>query len=197
MPGKCRCLLEIIMNTDITSAMTLVFIKRNAHLMGITVLLLMSLLLSGCETVPRGKQMFPGTLISLKDGNEIHFAKEVQYVSGVAEMTANNPRTGETFTGRCSLMGTNGSQTSGTVVNGLDISYVKTTTATTKYVLRGVVKGNKGTVIEICIQIDEGPPLIGTGEAKDNKGGRYQVQYPTGPIFIVPATPAPASTWAN
>lgn len=143
------------------------------------------LLLSACaatQTVPTGPVMIPGRLYSLKDGTALEFA--VERSSGQGIMTAFNAVTGERFTGTYSAIITEGGGTEQSVASnfwGQVGPTVTKTTAATRAAGRGVLRGDKGTVISITVEIKPSyDPRInpsGFGDGVDNHGVKYQVQF--------------------
>lgn len=147
--------------------------------------ILISILLAGCQS------MLPGKLYSLQDANVMDF--EIQTSYGTGDMTAYNHKTGERFTGQytgtykgggtaTSLGGgrySGSSYSSGTIsqhsgrVSSTATTFIPPSDATA----RGVLMGDKGTVIELYMEIRPGIVPKGHGEGIDNHGNRYQVQF--------------------
>ncbi|MBU2551878.1 MAG: hypothetical protein KKB20_25940 [Proteobacteria bacterium] len=145
---------------------------------------LLTLLAAGCAVAPpapTGPIMIPGHMFSLKDGTEFTFA--IERSSGTGIMTARNLATGEEFTGNYTAMLVNGGVSTGTYKNawGTDTGTVTTNTAATRGVGKGILRGNKGTVISISMDIKPSyDPRInpsGFGEGTDNHDLKYQVQF--------------------
>lgn len=142
-------------------------------------------LLSACASGPRqeaGPVMIPGRIYCLKDGAELQFA--IERSSGLGSMTAFNPVTGERFTGTYSAMITEGGGVEqSTVANnwGTTTGTVNTVKAATKAEGRGILRGDKGTVINLRMDIrpsyDARINPSGFGEGTDNHGLGYQVQF--------------------
>lgn len=142
-------------------------------------------LLAGCATGPQpvsGPVMIPGRIYCLKDGAELQFA--IERSSGQGMMTALNPVTGERFTGTYSAMVTEGGGVEqSTIANnwGTTTGTVSKTTLATKAIGRGVLRGDKGTVISLTMDIKPSyHPAInpsGFGEGTDNNGLKYQIQF--------------------
>lgn len=143
------------------------------------------LLFAGCAVAPpraTGPVMIPGRIYSLKDGTALDFAIERSNGQGI--MTAFNPVTGERFTGTYSAIITEGGQVEqSTATNfwGQVGPTVQKTTTATKAAGRGVLRGDKGTVINLRVDIKPSyHPQInpsGFGDAEDNNGQKYQVQF--------------------
>jgi hypothetical protein len=145
-------------------------------------LALMAFILAGCAG-----GMIPGKLYSLGDAITLEF--QIEKSRGTGIMTATNPATGEKFTGQ--YTGTyKGGGTTHTQVDTFDPTkrmtndnmpgqgYTATShTAPTEATARGVLMGDKGTVIELSFEIQPGFKPHGHGEGQDNKGKRYQVQF--------------------
>jgi hypothetical protein len=144
-------------------------------------LLLSSLfLLVGCvspDPHPVGS-MLPGKIICLSDGKT--FPMEIQLSSishPTGKMTATDPSTSENFSGtytcmvetktiqdsRPTFLGAQETKTS------LEVSDVVPGVA--------VLVGDKGTVLNIKMTIKAGNPPIGYGNAEDNKGKKYTIQF--------------------
>lgn len=142
-------------------------------------------LLSACASGPppvTGPVMIPGRIYCLKDGSELQFA--IERSSGLGTMTAFNPVTGERFTGTYSAMITEGGGVEqSTMANtwGTTTGTMSTVKAATKAEGRGVLRGDKGTVINLRMDIRPSyHPQInpsGFGEGTDNNGLGYQVQF--------------------
>lgn len=146
--------------------------------------LLLALLIGGCATPPQatGPIMIPGRIYSLSDGTALEFY--VERSSGQGIMTAFNPVTGERFNGTYSAIITEGGATEQSVATnfwGQVGPTVTKTTAATRAAGRGVLRGDKGTVIAITVEIKPSYVLhinpSGFGEGVDNHGVKYQVQF--------------------
>lgn len=144
-------------------------------------------LLTACGT------KLPGKLYSIQDGVTMDFEIERSY--GTGAMFAENRKTGEKFTGQ--YTGTyKGGGTATTMSSGLrrgtttsvergsiyqhsgTISSSSTTfIPPSDATARGILMGDKGTVIELYMEIRPGIVPKGHGEGIDNKGNRYQVQF--------------------
>lgn len=147
--------------------------------------LLLVLLLGACAiplSTATGPIMIPGRLYSLQDGTALEFA--VERSSGQGIMTAFNSVTGERFTGTYSAIITEGGGTEQSVATnfwGQVGPTVTKDTAATRAAGRGVLRGDKGTVISITMEIKPSyDPRInpsGFGDGVDNHGVKYQVQF--------------------
>lgn len=149
--------------------------------------LVVVVLLSACGTT------LPGKLYSLHDGTAMEFQIERSY--GTGGMSAQNLKTGESFSGqytgtykgggtattigRGSYTGSTSNYATGSMyqhsgsVNTTSTTFIPPRDATA----RGVLVGDKGTVIELYMEIRPGIVPKGHGEGIDNKGIRYQVQF--------------------
>jgi hypothetical protein len=99
--------------------------------------------------------MIPGKLYSLIDGSVITCNLEVS--TGQGKIEATNPKTGEVFKGNY------------TVIFVSDIMGRG----------RGMMKGDKGTVIFLTIEFSKGTVWnlpVGYGDGEDNNGLKYQYQ---------------------
>ena len=126
--------------------------------------------------------MIPGRIYSLNDGTALEFA--IERTNGQGIMTAFNPVTGEHFTGTYSAFVIEGGATEQSTAQnfwGQVGPTVTKTTAATRAAGRGVLRGDKGTVISITMDIKPSyHPQInpsGYGDAVDNNGLKYQVQF--------------------
>lgn len=141
--------------------------------------------LSGCAVGPPPQPvvtMIPGRIYCLKDGTELQFA--IERTNGQGSMTATNLTTGERFTGTYSAMVTEGGAVEhSTLANnwGTTTGTVSKTTMATKAVGRGILRGDKGTIISLTLEIKPSyNPAInpsGFGEGTDNHGLVYQIQF--------------------
>lgn len=139
------------------------------------------IILMGCATVkPAQKTMLPGKIYSLKDGTEMTFSVEMAVNSG--EMVAYNPKTGENFNGQYTGIFTGSTVSQSTATNnwGNTSGKVTTVTAPTGAKVKGILRGDKGTVIDCNIDVQPGTrqnPPHGIGEGIDNNGLHYQIQF--------------------
>lgn len=134
--------------------------------------LLLLALLAGCAG-----GMIPGKLFSVSEATTLEF--QIEKSRGTGKMTATNPKTGEKFEGQ--YTGIMHGQRS-TFTTGYNYQTGQTASATsisppTYATARGVLMGDKGTVIELFMEIQPGIKPRGHGDGTDNKGGRYQVQF--------------------
>lgn len=138
-------------------------------------------ILSGCAGTndPYGiGAMLPGRLIALSDGRTLPMQIEITPISHpVGKLTASDPKSGEVFNGSYTCIvgskvvshSTNdfwGGQETG---QSIEVSNVAPCTS--------VLVGNKGTVLNIKMTARAGHPPVGTGDAEDNKGKKYSVQF--------------------
>lgn len=131
---------------------------------------LLTLFLFGCAGA-----MLPGKMYSLKDGVEMNF--EIQTSYGTGSMTAYNPSTGESFTGQYTGTYKGGGYAHGTISGPMKTSTVTMYSPPTEANARGVLKGDKGTVISIYLDIRPGLRPTGHGEGIDNNNVRYQIHF--------------------
>lgn len=156
------------------------------HLIRLAIYFIFVLALTACGTKLLGK------LYSLDDGTAMDF--QIERSNGTGGMFAQNLKTGENFTGQ--YTGTykgggvarttedgsyNGStnRANGTLYqhSGNFRSNKTTFIAPTDATARGVLIGDKGTVIELYMEIRPGIVPKGHGEGVDNNDKRYQVQF--------------------
>ncbi|OPL15718.1 MAG: hypothetical protein AVO39_07090 [delta proteobacterium MLS_D] len=132
----------------------------------------------GCSLprLPDGHvHMRQGKMISLSDGSEMTI--EVQgtrgaiYPEGV--MLAVHPTSGETFRGKYYLVSESSTST-GVVQNKWGTKTGKITTTSENKYLKGVLKGNQGSVLHVDIAVGKQNSNF-YGEATDAKGGKYQI----------------------
>lgn len=148
------------------------------------------IVVSGCGTT---LTTLPGKLYSLGDGAIMEFQIERSY--GTGGIYAQNVKTGESFSGQYtgtykgggtvtsfgsgSYSGSTTSPLTGTMyqhsgqANSTSTTFIPPRDATA----RGVLVGDRGTVIELYMEIRPGIVPKGHGEGIDNKGNRYQVQF--------------------
>lgn len=111
-----------------------------------------------------------GRMYELRDGTQLEF---VIYTStGNGKMTAKHPKTGEVFEG----------EYSGNVDNNVTVGNVggKTFVAVTPPSTAnagGILRGNKGTVIQIWLEIKPGYTPTGHGDGVDQQGNKYQIHF--------------------
>ena len=142
-------------------------------------IILIPMLLLSCATSGKVSIMHQGTIYSLKDGSEMNLEISLLYADS-GTMKAFNSKTGEIFTGPYKKISKkNTSQ--GTITNsfGITIGAVETTSGDGQNTVKGVLKGDKGTIISISLDIEivRGAHVSykGYGDAKDNHGVSYQV----------------------
>lgn len=132
--------------------------------------------LAGCAApTHQAGDMIPGRIISLSKGTLLPMQIQLSYGSG--RMTAVNPATGESFEGNyTAIQDTKHVQYSRPTLLGNQETH-QAVESSTSVPASAVLVGNKGTVLSIKMQIKAGNPPIGFGEAVDNKGDKYNVQF--------------------
>ncbi len=147
-------------------------------------IILLSLMFAGCAVAPRtqtGPIMIPGRMFNLKDGTE--FVLAIERSAGTGIMTARNLLTGEQFAGNYTAMLTDGGVSTSTYNStwGFDTGTVTTKTAGTKAVGKGILRGDKGTVISVTMDIKPSYKArinpSGFGDGTDNNDIHYQLQF--------------------
>jgi hypothetical protein len=142
------------------------------------VVAMLAFLLVGCATAPDPYglgSMLPGKIVSLSDG--VVFPAQVEITYGSGKMTATNPVTGEVFEGRYTAIQEN------KVIRHVDNSFWgngdTSQAVETSDIAHGsaVLVGNKGTVMNIKLEVKAGHPPIAYGVAEDNNGKKYNVQF--------------------
>jgi len=163
----------------------------------IVFIILLSLMFSGCAVAPptqTGPIMIPGNMFSLKDGTEFAFAIEYKFNYGI--MTARNLTTGEEFYGNYTAIFADGEVSKGTYRNawGGDTGSVTTTTTATRGTGKGILRGDKGTIISVTMDIkptyNRSIYPSGFGDGTDNNGTRYQLQFGTGGTSVSSTPPS-------
>ncbi len=137
---------------------------------------LMAVIVSGCAADPYSVgSMLPGRITCLSDGKVYPMEVEISYGSG--SMTATDPNTGERFEGKyTAILDQRVTQHSRETFWGTEDAGQSVETSS---VAQGsaVLVGDKGTVLNVKMHIKPGSPPIGYGEAEDNKGRKYNVQF--------------------
>jgi hypothetical protein len=98
-------------------------------------------------------QMIPGIIYSLKDGGIINCS--IEYSNGQGKMEAQNPQTGEKFTG---------------IYTGVFMNELMAK-------CKGILIGDKGTIISLTMEINIGNAWnlpFGYGDGEDNNNIKYQ-----------------------
>ena len=132
--------------------------------------------------------MLPGEIISLKDGTRLTY--EIQFTSsaqGRGTMTAFNPASKESFQGQYRVILTGGGSSTGVVRDSWGwTAGTVTTTSDPRASARGFLKGDKGTVIDVSLDLtpvksnaQDGVFFFfsGQGTGTDNHSDRYQVYF--------------------
>ena len=118
--------------------------------MKINYLFVAAVLIICSSAMASGGKMIPGYLYLLKDGTQLSCA--IEYSTGQGKKEASNPKTGEIFTG---------------LYTGVFI--------TDNYAeCKGVMTGDKGTVIFLTMKINVGSSPFGFGDGIDNNDNKYQ-----------------------
>jgi len=140
----------------------------------------LALFLTACGTV------LPGKLYQLSNATVLDF--EIETSTGTGAMRATNPKTGEKFTGQY----TGVTQASAPIIviqqpptgsthfeRGIQQGAAQAAAMgrPTYATARGILIGDKGTTIQLLMEIEPGLRPKGSGEGTDNKGERYQVQF--------------------
>lgn len=147
---------------------------RNAFVLGI------ALGVSACATAGpyQAGAFIPGRMIALNDGKLFPLQIQLTAMSSpMGKMIATDPATGEIMEGYYTALpsttyiqtakpGLLGSQATGTATQMSDTLPASAT-----------LVGNKGTVVQLHMQIKAGNPPIGFGDGEDNHGVKYSVQF--------------------
>jgi hypothetical protein len=137
--------------------------KWIAFLLPVSILIL----LCGCG------RMLPGAMYDLRNGQKLDFAIETS--RGAGSMTAYNPSTGETFDGVYSGVFHGGGVAVARAGNGgCNITAFAPPSGADA---SGILKGDKGTVISVYLDINPGFRPTGHGIGRDNNGVQYQVHF--------------------
>jgi hypothetical protein len=117
--------------------------------------------------------MLTGRIISLADGTI--FPMQYEFAASSGKMTATNPVTGEIFQGTYTgIQETHVVQHESNSFWGDSDQSVETSDVAHAV---AVLAGNKGTVLNLKIQVKIGNPPTGFGDGEDNKGVKYSVQF--------------------
>ena len=142
------------------------------------VVAILAILLVGCATEPDPYgigSMLPGKIVSLSDG--VVFPAQAEISTGSGRMTATNPVSGEVFEGRYTAIQEN------KVIQHVDNSFWgngdTSQAVETSDIAHGsaILVGNKGTVLNIKMEVKAGHPPIAYGDAEDNNGKKYNVLF--------------------
>jgi hypothetical protein len=166
----------------------------------IVFIILMSLMFAGCAVAPPPQTdqiiMIPCSMFSLKDGTEFVFAVEYKFKNGI--MTARNLTTGEEFHGNYTAIFPPRELSKSTYQNvwGGNAGSVTTTTNNTRGTGKGILIGDKGTVISVTMDIiptyNRSIFPSGFGEGRDNNGTQYQLQIGVGGTSVPSTAPSNA-----
>lgn len=162
---------------------------RIARLIGV----LMLIIAAGCAGQKNARyiehgDMLPCELISLQDGAK--WPCQVEFTSTLhrqGDMTAHNPASNESFTGEYRFYVSSGESSTSVVSNswGLTTGIIETTSAPNRTTAKGLLRGDKGTVIDVSLDLapvcnrsgDSCSFFDGQGTAADNHGSRYQIYF--------------------
>lgn len=113
----------------------------------------------------------------LEDGAMLPFGIETSY--GTGKLEATDPANGESFAGYYQGTYLGGGMAQGTVFNPalMQTSTVQMWQAPDAATATGVLRGNKGTVMHVELNIRPGLRPTGTGRGLDNKGRHYSVRF--------------------
>lgn len=141
-----------------------------------------------------GTIMIPGSMFSLKDGTEFSLALEYRFNNGI--MTARNLKTGENFNGNYTAIFADEAVSTSTYRNvwGGNAGSATTTTKATRGTGKGILRGDKGTVISVTMEIkptyNRNILPSGFGDGADNNGTRYQLQFGIGGTSVAATPPS-------
>lgn len=173
--------------------------KRSTVTTKVLFALLGSLFLASCVTVPPERRppspglerfdMYQGQMFSMKSGTELRFEIGGPYGwENEILARARNPISGENFSGRLMLL-EKGSASTSVITNawGAKTGEIQTSSGAGNKIAKGIIKGDKGTIISLTIETQMiskkrpggGAPFYyrGFGEGKDNNDSRYTVQF--------------------
>lgn len=123
-----------------------------------------AVVLSGCVGT-----MLQGRMYASPGGQLLQFSIETSY--GQGKMAAYNPKTDERFTGEYSAM----HRGQGMMFGNVGRSNVTLFQPPTGANGRGVLVGDKGTMISLYLEIKPGLRPTGHGTGTDEEGKRYEV----------------------
>ena len=121
--------------------------------------------------------MLHGQMFRLDNGAQWPFDIQTSY--GTGKLTATDPQTGEVFTGQYTGVYQGGGSSYGTAFNAqlLSTTTFQSFTPPSNATARGILRGDRGTVIQIYLDIRPGLVPKGHGQGLDNKGRQYQIQF--------------------
>ena len=164
------------------------------HFIAVAILLILSACASAKPKPSDYAVMVQGKMVSLMDGNEIALEFENTGIPRNGRiMTALNKKTGETFKGNY-IINRQGNDSTSVVKNSLGFKTgTVETSSSVDFVLKGILTGNKGTIIPVIISTGGQRININLkdiefdkvvkfdiyqnayGEASDNNGTKYQI----------------------
>lgn len=120
-----------------------------------------------------------GQMVSTTNGEELLY--EIEASRGTGGMWAANKSTGEVFTGTYSAWANNGGYSFGSISgsggSSRGTTNVQIYTPPSSANGKGFLKGGRGTVIEVFLDIQPGLRPTGAGEGIDNKNQRYRLTF--------------------
>lgn len=122
----------------------------------------------------------PGQITSLSDGVTLPFRIEKKFAwggSATGGVAATHPDTGERFTGTYSAILPSSHGTGRLYSPSTGWATAQTTQRSQTANAIATLKGDKGTVIQLELQIQSGFRPHGIGSGSDNQNRRYQVQF--------------------
>lgn len=147
---------------------------RNAFVMGL------ALATTACATTSPYQigSFIPGRMIALNDGKLYPLQIQLStFANPTGKMIATDPASGEIMEGYyTALPSTTYTQTARPGLLGPQAAGTATQISDTVPASATLV-GNKGTVVQLRMQIKAGTPPIGFGEGEDNHGIKYSVQF--------------------
>lgn len=151
-------------------------------------LLLVSPLMISCGANINGEPATAchrSSMTSTKDGADLDLKIQICNAQ-TGRMIATHSVTGERYSGQFAKLSTT---TTGVVTNAFGMPTGSVITGGNSYTIKGVLKGSKGTIISISIDMvaEQYIQDHGVGTATDNKGGSYQV-VATSNIALVPTS---------
>jgi len=123
-----------------------------------------------------------GTLTCLADGSRLPVRMEKVWAfrgSGKGGMTASHPKTGEVFKGQYTAITQGGGSGMGTVTGmaGQPIGTMRVQSPSRNAAAVVTLSGDKGTFIQLQMQIVAGATPHGIGNGSDNFGNQYTLEF--------------------